>query len=310
MATSAGLVTSEYLNSGDRVLNKQQLKALVEDLGKVDGKQILECVLEEVSKGYHLQHFAERQLFWNDCCKNSDLKKFVTELHQLYIKLVSDVAGRAKYASLQMRWMNSVRIIMHGPDEKETKSDLDSQQASTEPSSCKCADTDAAGNTWRELIDKAHNPPSDSTKNAVLMSITRSVFEFCQKQMVKFKEGDTLLLEREQMEEDIFQEAGFETDEATLFRLGGSALYSSLESHTHTQEHSILQRMQLLPHEKIDMPSNIRHLDVHGGMVFMKKEFLGYLSQVHTCTTYTYCHLTLSEYYDIYNTCQTYSNTN
>ena len=104
--------------------------------------------------------------------------------------------------------------------------------------------------------------------------------------MVKFKEGDTLLLEGEQMDEDIFQEAGFETDEATLFRLGGSALYSSLESHTHTQEHSILQRMQLLPHEKIDMPSNICHLDVHGGMVFMKKEFLGYLSQVYTCTTY------------------------
>ena len=98
--------------------------------------------------------------------------------------------------------------------------------------------------------------------------------------MVKFKEGDVLLLDREQIETDKFQEAGFETDEATLFRLGGSALHSTLENNKHTKEHSILQRMQLLPHEKIDMPSNICHLDVHGGMVFMKKEFLGYLSQV------------------------------
>ena len=98
--------------------------------------------------------------------------------------------------------------------------------------------------------------------------------------MVKFKEGDVLLLDQEQMETDKFQEAGFETDEATLFRLGGSALHSTLERNKYTKEHSILQRMQLLPHEKIDMPSNICHLDVHGGMVFMKKEFLGYLSQV------------------------------
>ena len=155
-------------------------------------------------------------------------------------------------------------------------------------SQCRCPDTvssphaaiDAAGKAWKVLEDKAQPNPSDSTKNTVLTSITRSVFNFCQQQMVKFKEGDILLLDREQMEMDRFQEAGFETDEATLFRLGGSALHSTLESHKHTKEHSILQRMQLLPHEKIDMPSNICHLDVHGGMVFMKKEFLGYLSQV------------------------------
>ena len=75
-----------------------------------------------------------------------------------------------------------------------------------------------------------------------------------------------------------FQEAGSETVEITLFRLGGSALHSTLESNKHTKEHSILQCTY--PHEKIDMPSNICHLDVYGGMVFMKKEFLGYLSQV------------------------------
>ena len=81
------------------------------------------------------------------------------------------------------------------------------------------------------------------------------------------------------MEMDQFQAAEFEVDKATLYRLGGSALYSTLESYK-LQWHSILQCMQLLSHEKIDMPSNIRLLDVHGGMVFMKKEFLGYLSQV------------------------------
>ena len=88
-------------------------------------------------------------------------------------------------------------------------------------------------------MDEVQPAPSDDTKNAVLMSITRSAFNFCQKRMVKLKEGDTLLFEREQLEEDLFQEAGFETDE-TLFRLGGSALYSNLQSQCHTKEHSIL----------------------------------------------------------------------
>lgn len=280
MATPA---TSQYLNSEDRVLKKQQLKSLIEELGKVETQQIVDYVVEEVSKGHHLQHFPERQLFWNDCCKNPTLKQFVSELHQLYIRLVNEAVGRNKYASLQMTWMNSVRILLHGPDTEAISSGSNQKCQST-----RCPDTvssphaaiDAAGKAWKVLEDKAQPNPSDSTKNTVLTSITRSVYNFCQQQMVKFKEGDILLLDREQMEMDRFQEAGFETDEATLFRLGGSALHSTLESHKHTKEHSILQRMQLLPHEKIDMPSNICHLDVHGGMVFMKKEFLGYLSQV------------------------------
>ena len=280
MATPA---TSQYLNSEDRVLKKQQLKSLTEELAKVEIKQILDCVVEEVSKGHHLQYFPERQLFWNDCCKNSTLKKLVSELHQLYISLVNEAVGRNKYASLQMLWMNCVRILLHGPD-TEVTSLTGSNQKSLSTSSVTCsgphAATDAAGKAWKELTDKAQPIPSDSTKCTVLSSITRSVFNFCQQQIVKFKEGDVLLLDREQMEMDNFQKAGFETDESTLFRLGGSALYSTLESHKSTKEHSILQRMQLLPHEKIDMPSNICHLDVHGGLVFMKKEFLGYLFQV------------------------------
>lgn len=279
MATPA---TSQYLNSEDRVLKKQQLKDLIEELGKVETQQIVDCVMEEVSKGHHLQYFPERQLFWNNCCTNPTLKQFVSELHQLYIRLVNEAVGRNKYASLQMTWMNSVRILLHGPDTEaiSSGSNQESQSTSSDTVSCLHAATDAAGKVWKELANKAQPIPSDSTKNTVLTSITRSVFNFCQKQMVKFKEGDILLLDREQMEMDKFQEAGFETDEATLFRLGGSALHSTLESHKHTKEHSILQRMQLLPHERIDMPSNICHLDVHGGMVFMKKEFLGYLSQV------------------------------
>ena len=67
MASFAGLETSEYLNSDDRVLKKQQLKCLIDDLGRVEAKQIADCVVEEVLKGHHLQRFPERQLFWNNC---------------------------------------------------------------------------------------------------------------------------------------------------------------------------------------------------------------------------------------------------
>ena len=122
MASFAGLETSEYLNSDDRVLKKQQLKCLIEELGKVEAKQIADCVVEEVSKGHHLQHFPERQLFWNNCCKNATLKQLVSELHQLYIRLINDVIGRNKYASLQMRWMNSVRTLLHGPNSETISS--------------------------------------------------------------------------------------------------------------------------------------------------------------------------------------------
>ena len=173
-----------------------------------------------------------------------------------------------------------MRILLPGPT--ISASDGDSQLASPGTSPGQQADIDTVVKVWKELVDEVQPAPADDIKNAVLMSITRSAFNLCQKRMVKLKVGDTLLLEREQLEEDLFQEAGFETDEATLFQLGGSALYSNLQSQCHTIEHSILQRMQLLSHEKIDMPSNIRHLDVHGGLVFMKKEFLGYLSHVHT----------------------------
>jgi hypothetical protein len=65
----------QHLNSEDRVLKKQQLKCLTEELAKVATEEIVGCVVEEVSKGHHLQHFfSERQLFWNDCCKNPTLK--------------------------------------------------------------------------------------------------------------------------------------------------------------------------------------------------------------------------------------------
>ena len=60
----------------DRVLKKQQLKSLIEDLCKVETQQIVDYVVEEVSKGHRLP-FPERQLFLNNCCKNPTLKQFI-----------------------------------------------------------------------------------------------------------------------------------------------------------------------------------------------------------------------------------------
>ena len=158
MASPAGLATSEYLNSDDRVLKKQQLKCLIEELGKVESKQIVDCVVEEVSKGHHLKHFPERQLFWNNCCKNATLKQFVSELHQLYIRLVNDAIGRSKYASPQMRWMNVVRILLHGHNTETISSGSVQDSQSTNPStlSSQYADIDAVEKAWKDLVDK-HN---------------------------------------------------------------------------------------------------------------------------------------------------------
>ena len=134
---------------------------------------------------------------------------------------------------------------------------------------------------WDELVKKAALKSSTTTKAAIVMSVCKAVFDVCQQHIVAFKEGATLLHESEQ-ELNPFEEAGIEADEAALYRLGGFALFSLLKnSHLPEEKCSVLKTLRLPLEEKTGLPSNIQHLD-KGSLTLMKKEMLGYLSQV--CT--------------------------
>ena len=93
------------------------------------------------------------------------------------------------------------------------------------------------------------------------------------------KEGESLLFEEEK-ELDEADEAGFTADEASLYRLDRFALFALLKTKSISKKVlSILKNLCLPLNEKVDLPSNIQHLD-KGGLTFMKKELLGYIGMV------------------------------
>ena len=156
---------------------------------------------------------------------------------------------------------------------------------------------------WDVGVSKTALNPSMSTKTAIVSSLARAVFAFCQQAMVSMKEGDCDSQEEEEEEEvDVVEETGVGADEASLHRLGGFALYALIKAHQKSANPdvlSILKSIRMpLDAKAVDLPSNIQHLD-KGGMTFMKKEMLGYLAMVcvgtlleklymkHACFMYT-----------------------
>ena len=121
--------------------------------------------------------------------------------------------------------------------------------------------------------------PSTATECAIITSIGKPVFNFCQQSIVVMKEGESLLFEEEK-ELDEADEAGFTADEASLYRLDRFALFALLKTKSISKKVlSILKNLCLPLNEKVDLPSNIQHLD-KGGLTFMKKELLGYIGMV------------------------------
>ena len=122
--------------------------------------------------------------------------------------------------------------------------------------------------------------PSTATECAITTSIGRAVFNFCQQSIVAIKEGESLLF-KEEKELDEVDEAGFTADEASLYCLGGFALFVLLKTKSISEKVlSILKNLCLPLNEKVDIPSNIQHLD-KGRLTFMKKELLGCIGMVH-----------------------------
>ena len=80
---------------------------------------------------------------------------------------------------------------------------------------------------WDALTVKSPDKIAVKTKNTIGMSIARSVFGYCEHRVVSMK-GNTLLCDWEQTTSVDLEETGLDIDEASLYRLGGYALYSTI----------------------------------------------------------------------------------
>ncbi len=264
-STGGTAIGSVFLGQDVKMLKKKQVEDLLRQLEQVTVEEVLGQVKLEVGKGYHLAHFPERQVFWEACIRSSALRDIVSALRTEYVRLVrTSSKGREKFGHMQIRWMEVVHDVLH--------------KSSPVPD-----DASDVLKKWAVLL-KAPGSPSEATKSAIVTSLARAVFNYCQQRIVAVKEGVTLLLEEEQ-DTDPASEAGLGADEASLFRLGGFALYSTQKAYGKLtgdrgrQAYLVLQKMELPAEGKVDLPANIQHLD-KGSMTFMKKEFLGFLAQV------------------------------
>ena len=258
----ADLEPEDYQSEKDRVLPKKKLKSLIERLLGADRAKLKEFVTKEMDSGHHLKCFPERQAFWKACVETGAMEAFILALFDQYLKLLRTLKGREKYSSLQVKWMDFVREVLH-----------------------RLSTGTEASIQWDAGVSKTALKPSMSTKTAIVSSLARAVFAFYQQAMVSMKEGDCDSQEEEEEEEevDVVEETGVGADEASLHRLGGFALYALIKAHQKSANPdvlSILKSIRMpLDAKAVDLPSNIQHLD-KGGMTFMKKEMVGYLAMV------------------------------
>ena len=85
-------------------------------LETADRSELLEKVIEDVSNGYHVTHFCDRQQRWNAIVTTSKdcLLELVLVLYQLYIdKLQLCRKGKEKFTRLQLAWMETMRDVFH-----------------------------------------------------------------------------------------------------------------------------------------------------------------------------------------------------
>ncbi len=115
---SSSVATTEFLKRERRQLRKKQVQEVVKHLEVLDGKNVAEKVKADVSAGYHLIHFPERQEFLTACLSNEAFDGFIRTLYFQYVRLVRDgFKGREKYVNLQVKWMEYVRGVLHDTPE-------------------------------------------------------------------------------------------------------------------------------------------------------------------------------------------------
>ena len=82
------------------MLPKKKLKSLIERLRKADRSKLQDFVKKEMDSGYHLQHFPERQEFWQAFVEAGALSAFIVTLFENYLKFLCTLKGREKYSIL------------------------------------------------------------------------------------------------------------------------------------------------------------------------------------------------------------------
>lgn len=249
-----GGATSEFVAEKKKLLAKK-VSELVEILKKRQA-ELCESVKRDVASGRHLHVFPDRLAFWEKCKQSEDLEKLLHTLFTHYLVLMEECfKGKEKYGKFQVEWMEYVCLVQY-----------------------ECPPVSEAGKLWLQVVEKSGLGPSASTQSVTSTSVARAVFSFCQKQILAIKEGGGPVEDEEESDTPV-EEAGLTNDEAALYRLGGFALHAVLKALTETDVVSVCSQLKMPADMKVDLPSNIVHLD-RGGMTFMRKEFLGYLSVV------------------------------
>ena len=112
--------------------------------------------------------------------------------------------------------------------------------------------------------------------NALFWSMCRAVWNVCQQKIVSVKECDS----DEEKNADPAEEASLAADKVSLLRL--FALFASMKVHTEPAL-SMLQALTMTKSEKADQPpTNLQLLD-KGGLIFPKKELLGFFNGIGAC---------------------------
>ena len=174
MATQFGGMVGEE----KRMLAQKKMGSLVAaDLEAMDTTTLVGAVCEEVGSGYHLKHFTERGRLWSEICKDQErLQEVVQVIFQVYIDNLRTCArGREKFARLQLEWMGFVCSVVHVQE--------------------LFADSSVARVQflWQTLI--ASSVPqgrSGDDFNTLFYSVSRAVFNYCQRKVVAIKEGSEL----------------------------------------------------------------------------------------------------------------------
>ena len=229
-----------------------------------------ECVVEvkqEVSESYHVKFFADRGEIFRLLNKESpdrepaddggcSFEKIAQIMCAVYIShLKESQKGRDKYIKLQLRWMEFVNALLHNPDIQPETMEI------------------------HEIVTRsvAQCPKASDAVSAIMISVTRSVFNVLQKKVVIFKEEESGQAKDEDCEDPV-EEALVFIDEVSLHRLGGFALHSAIKASSGS-EIQYLASLRLTEEEKETLPINLKVLD-KGGLTFMKREMMGYLSEV------------------------------
>ena len=193
-------------------LSKKKIYDITDHLENVQ-RECVDEVKKEVSESYHLKHFPDRGVLFrllceeSPTCDGSSFEKIVQATCAAYIyRLRQCQKGRDKYIRLQLSWMDFINTLLQNPEQQPETADI------------------------YELVTRSSRQCilADDTVSAMIISITRSVYNVLQKQVVSFKE--TKSSEIDDDEQDPVAEALVFTDEASLHRMGGFALHSAIKS--------------------------------------------------------------------------------